>query len=412
MFAPSMRTICWITHTFRPNSRLMQSLSGDDVAFVYFSPWHFAGDRERRILSECSGANISLFAASIGHLDAELRSMGLGGIHVARSKDPIGWLREAAIATRADRVVIDEPLFALWHSLRPLDAIGVPVHRVDSDLIGPSQKRSAMGRLGDHLGRGKDSAHVPSRTIVGARPMPIGMPTDPASSYMTSPSAIAKALADAKASVDRASSIAAAYGETRDRADGQTGLSRWFQNGLIDPATVFHRIRESGGEAAVPLLRQLCFRESHIRRARAIGLTMEDGADRWAEAVLDPNSLEHFRDHRGARNSMATLENLGKAMTGDALVDRIMRWSLRNGTMPNRARMFFASWCYRNSATPAESFELCSSVFDLLLLDGQCPTNYVQCAEALQLKYGRVTPFRADTAEAKLWPAPITQKLF
>jgi hypothetical protein len=58
--------------------------------------------------------------------------------------------------------------------------------------------------------------------------------------------------------------------------------------------------------------------------------------------------------------------------------------------MPNRARMFFAGWMFYNAPTGTEALSWLIKTFDCLLLDGQCPTNYVQCCSAMNMQYGKV----------------------
>ena len=70
-----MRTLIWITNSFRLDSRLTANLA-DEVTFVYFSPYYFANEREKKIYSTCSGKNLDAFYESINSFDSALASKG------------------------------------------------------------------------------------------------------------------------------------------------------------------------------------------------------------------------------------------------------------------------------------------------------------------------------------------------
>ena len=58
--------------------------------------------------------------------------------------------------------------------------------------------------------------------------------------------------------------------------------------------------------------------------------------------------------------------------------------------MPNRARMFYAGWLFYNAPSGIQALDWLIDTFDLLLIDGQCPTNYMQSCSTMNLQYGRV----------------------
>jgi hypothetical protein len=70
--------------------------------------------------------------------------------------------------------------------------------------------------------------------------------------------------------------------------------------------------------------------------------------------------------------------------------------------MPNRARMFFAGWMFYNAPSGTQAHQWLIDTFDLLLIDGQCPTNYVQCTSALNLQYGKVMLLNRHNVKALL----------
>ena len=70
-----MKTLVWITHTFRKDSRLYNSLEGE-CTFVYYSPFYFAGDREKAILKNTNWQNLELFYGSINHFRKALTKDG------------------------------------------------------------------------------------------------------------------------------------------------------------------------------------------------------------------------------------------------------------------------------------------------------------------------------------------------
>jgi hypothetical protein len=52
--------------------------------------------------------------------------------------------------------------------------------------------------------------------------------------------------------------------------------------------------------------------------------------------------------------------------------------------------MFFAGWMFYNAPTGKLALDWLIDTFNLLLLDGQCPTNYTQCCSSMNLQYGKV----------------------
>ena len=59
-----MKTLVWITNSFRQDSRLTSKLSGE-CTFAFYSPYYFAGKREQQIYKKCSQANLDAFYHSL-----------------------------------------------------------------------------------------------------------------------------------------------------------------------------------------------------------------------------------------------------------------------------------------------------------------------------------------------------------
>jgi len=67
--------------------------------------------------------------------------------------------------------------------------------------------------------------------------------------------------------------------------------------------------------------------------------------------------------------------------------------------MPNRARMFFAGWLFYNAPSGLDALNWLLGTFDLFLLDGQCPTNYVQSVSSMNMQYGKVMLLNRNNVE-------------
>ena len=111
-----MRTLVWITNSFRLNSRLMSTLSGE-CSFVYFSPYYFAGEREREMYKSCSQVNLDAFYSSINEFSSALESAYGAKLNIFRVQDPIKIIAELTAEYKYEKLVIDRPLFAMWHAL-------------------------------------------------------------------------------------------------------------------------------------------------------------------------------------------------------------------------------------------------------------------------------------------------------
>ena len=70
-----MRTLVWITHSFRLDSRLTDSLEGE-CTFVYYSPYYFSGKREQSILRRTSQQNLDAFYYSLHEFNNQLQNNG------------------------------------------------------------------------------------------------------------------------------------------------------------------------------------------------------------------------------------------------------------------------------------------------------------------------------------------------
>lgn len=383
------KTLVWLTHSFRVDSRLTTNLSGP-CTFVYYSPYYFSGPREKAILANCSKANLEAFYESLDIMRKSLKAIG-HEFYVFKQSDPIQHINSLVDKHGFTRVVIDLPLFGMWKSTDPMQ-IKVPFELVDSDLIDDTCfKMTAKSRWMAHT-RNMSSIkwHQWNSEI---KPNPI---SESSESY---PSYTKNFLIQPYMVKTRALAIAPKYGETRDRHDGQTRLSTAFQNGTLDPHNVFFEIAkdfESKGAdfsknegAHASMLRQFAFREMTILQTRRANLTMEDSPMEWARVFLTPTSFQNWLD-RTNPESQLTFEQIKTATTGDELMDKILSESFTVGVMPNRARMFYAGWLFYNAPTGQDALNWLIDTFDLLLLDGQCPTNYTQCSAAYNLQYGKV----------------------
>jgi deoxyribodipyrimidine photolyase len=279
----------------------------------------------------------------------------------------------------------------MWKTTDPM-LIKVPFELIDSDLIDDTCfKMTAKSRWMSHAKQIQDIKWNQWNSQI--LPFKINESSEKYPSYSINH------LIQPHKIMLRAVAIAPTYGQTRDRYDGQTRLSTAFQNGTIDPHNVFFKIakqffyegadftKNEGAHAS--MLRQFAFREMTIIQVRRANLTMEDDPIDWAKAFLTEKSYENFTSYTNPESQL-TFEQIKTATTHDPLINQILSESFKVGVMPNRARMFFAGWLFYNSPNAIEALQWLINTFDLLLLDGQCPTNYTQCSGAFNLQYGRV----------------------
>jgi len=396
-----MATLVWLTHSFRTDSRLTSKLSGP-CTFVYYSPYYFAGDREKQILNQCSKANLEAFYESLDIMRKSLKAMG-HEFYVFKQTNPIEHINTLIDKHGFDRVVIDLPLFGMWKTTDPMD-IKVPFELIDSDLVDDTCfNMTAKSRWMSHTRKIAD--HKPNQWNSGIVPNPIGESSQRYPSYTKNNLIMPHII------TTRAAGIAPTYIDTRDKHTGQTRLSTAFQNGTIDPSNTFYDIantfQKSGADFSInegahaAMLRQFAFREITIVQARRANLTMENTPMEWAEQFITATSLQNLKD-RTNPDSTLTFEQIKTASTGDPLVDTILSESYQVGVMPNRARMFFAGWMFYNAPTGQQALEWLIDTFDLLLLDGQCPTNYTQCTSSMNMQYGRVMLLNRDRVKQLL----------
>ena len=394
------RTLVWITHSFRLDSRLTSALSGE-TAFVYFSPFYFAGQRERNIYRRCSQANLDAFYHSLHSFDFDLQAQCGARLHVFKDADPIARINELAKAHGFTELIVDQPLFALWHSV-DFTKLTIPVSFVDSDLVDDEcLKLTAKSRWMTHV-KSIDTfkPHKFSSKVVA-----YNLP----STGCTYPAPVtALPLLDKDKVLTRARKVAKTYHVTRDRHDGQTQLSTLLHNGMVDPANLFFELakqfRKDGADLTVNdgpaagMLRQLAFREISIIQARKAGLTLEDDVQTWAKALMHSAAYDNMMSSKPNPRSTVNFETISKAQTGVRELDFLARELLKTGIMPNRGRMYFASRVFYESRTGLEALETLIDTFDLLGLDGQSPNNYTQCIGALGLSYGKVLQMNRDRA--------------
>lgn len=398
-----MKTLVWVTHSFRLDSRLTSNLTSE-CTFVYYSPYYFAGEREREILSKCSKRNLDAFYQSLRIFKRDLKNKG-HVLNIFKEKNPIQHINKLISKYGFDNVVIDLPIFGMWKSVNVLD-ISVPFKFIDSDLIDDTCPRmTAKSRWMTHIKQidkikwNKWNHNIDPFNI---DELTKKYPKESDNCY----------LIDPKIAINRAESISPTYGQTRDRFDGQTRLSTAFQNGTVDPHNTFFLLakyfngngadftKNEGAHAA--MLRQFAFREISIIQTRRENLTMEDSIEDWSSRFLTEKSRDNLNS-RVNPNSNLTFEKIKTATTGDQLVDRILRESFDIGVMPNRARMFFAGWLFYNSPTGNLALKWLIDTFNLLLLDGQCPVTYTQCVTSMNLQYGRVMLLNRERVESLLY---------
>jgi deoxyribodipyrimidine photolyase len=146
------------------------------------------------------------------------------------------------------------------------------------------------------------------------------------------------------------------------------------------------------------MLRQFAFREMTIIQARRANLTMESSIDEWAKAFLTPTSYDNLISRENSESKLK-FHHIQLAKTGDKLIDKILKESYKVGVMPNRARMFFAGWLFYNAPTGMDALKWLMGTFDLFLIDGQCPTNYIQSVSSMNMQYGKVMLLNRNNVE-------------
>ena len=394
-----MRTLVWITHSFRLDSRLTDSLEGE-CTFVYYSPYYFSGKREQSILRRTSQQNLDAFYYSLHEFNNQLQSKG-SYLYVYKRKDPIEHINQLCKDGGYDRIIIDQPIFAMWHSIDLL-RLNVPYELIDSDLIDDQCfKMTAKSRWMSHVKRNstekifKWNSKIKHRGIASPNIDTYPHANPPTSSYL-----------NVNYIVNRALEIAPTYGNTRDHHNGQTQLSTLIQNGMVDPHNLFFEIarqfEKSGSDLSVneglhaAMLRQFTFREINLITARRNNLTMENTPMEWAETVMHHKALDNLKTATPNPNSNVNLETIRNGNTGVKELDKILKHFNKTGIMPNRARMYFAGKVFYESKTGIDALNTLIDTFDIIGLDGQCPNNYLQCISAMGLSYGKVMMFSAD----------------
>lgn len=397
------KTLVWMTNSFRADSRLTSTLSGE-CAFVYYSPYHFAGDREKQIYKSCSQANLDAFYSSIndfsnmlGHIDTKL--------HVYRVKDVVQHINNLIDLYEFDQVIIDKPLFAMWHTVNTAD-IKVPVRFVDSALVDDTCiKLTAKSRWTSHIKAiNTFKPHQFSDKIIGYN---IQLYQGRLYPFCEAPK-----LVNVDSVIKHALEIAPTYAITRDQHDGQTRLSTALHNGVIDPANVFYMLAKQFTKAghdvtaldgpASSILRQLAFREISILQTRRANMTLENTPLEWALALMHIDAFNNLLAATPNPSSTITFDKMAQAKIGDKDLDFLLTKIINTGIMPNRARMYFASKMFYESATGLQALENLIATFDLLGLDGQSPNNYTQCIGAYGLSYGKVLKMNRDRAFSML----------
>jgi deoxyribodipyrimidine photolyase len=387
-----MRTLVWVTNSFRTDSRLTSSLEGE-CTFVYYSPYYFAGKREKSILKKTSQSNLDAFYFSLHQFNLHLQEKG-SYLYVYKKQNPIEHINQLCKELGYDRVIIDQPLFAMWHSIDLLQ-LNVPYSIIDSALVDDTCfKMTAKSRWMTHVK--KISTEKPYQWNPNIKHK--GIPTPHVDTYPI-PHRISHFL-DTDSVIERALEIAPTYGLTRDRHNGQTQLSTLMHNGMVDPHNLFFEIanqfKNSGADLNVneglhaSMLRQFAFREMNILTARKNNLTMENTPHEWAQTLMHHKAYENMMTSAPNPNSTVNFDTIKSANTGVYELDSLLKPFVQSGIMPNRARMYFAGKVFYESKTGLEALETLIDTFDLIGLDGQSPNNYIQCVSSLGLTYGKV----------------------
>jgi deoxyribodipyrimidine photolyase len=392
------KTLVWMTHSFRLDSRLTSKLSGP-CTFVYYSPYYFAGTREKTLLNLCSKENLDAFYESLDTFDKQLK-VNQNRLYVFKQSNVIEHINFLIKKYGFTKVVIDLPLFGLWQSIDPME-IDAPYELVDSDLIDDECfKMTAKSRWMTHV------KNLETEKLYWFNSKITRFSIDePIESY---PAYKKNNLINGPNVLQRALGIRKTYKETRDKHSGQTRLSTSFQNGVLDPHNVFFQIanefKNEGADFTIndgphaSMLRQFAFREMTIIQARRSGLTMENSPEDWAKTFLTQASYDNLINKVNPESRLG-FHHIQTAKTGDVLIDKILKESYKIGVMPNRARMFFAGWLFYNAPSGIDALKWLMGTFDLFLLDGQCPTNYVQCCQAMNMQYGKVMLLNRNNVE-------------
>jgi len=396
------RTLVWMTHSFRMDSRLT-SLLGGECCFVYYSPYHFAGQRERDIYNRCSQENLDAFYYSINEFDRVLFDMTKCKLHVFREQDPVSHMNALIKEHGFDQVIIDQPLFHMWHSIN-LHKIEAPVTIIDSDLVDHECfKMTAKSRWQSHVKA--ISTFIPHRLSRDIKPFNllryVGLGTGYPIVKTPHP------LMDRQAVLRRIHATVETYHATRDRHDGQTNMSVALHNGILDPANIFYSVAKEfkdlgEGSPGIAILRQMAFREISIIQARKARMTLENTPLQWAKALMHHAAYDNLISQSPLPGSTLDIQAVKAANTGDKDLDFLITEMYKHGIMPNRARMYFASKVFYMSDNGPKALETIIDTFDFIGLDGQSPNNYTQCIGAYGLSYGKVLKMVRDTAFEKL----------
>jgi hypothetical protein len=395
-----MRSLVWITHSFREDSRLTSTLQGE-CAFVYYSPYYFAGDREREIYRSCSQANLNAFYSSLHAFDFMLKGKINSRLHVYRIKDVVAHINELIAKHNFDQVVIDQPLFAMWHSI-DIKKIKCRVVMVDSDLVNPHcAKMTAKSRWMNHLlYRDGIKHHSFSKSIKA-----FNIPEYRGTAY---PDVKEHRLINRDKVLRHAYELAPNYSANRDRHDGQLQVSTALHNGVIDPLNLFYDMTDfftglghdpsSFTGDGIAVIRQMCFREISIIKARRANMTLENSPIEWAGKLMHIDAYKNMVKATPNPNSNVIWDTIKAGNTGDEDLDFLIHELKETGIMPNRARMYFASKVFYESHTGVDALNSLINTFDLLGLDGQSPNNYTQVCGALGLAYGKVVKLNRNRA--------------
>ena len=394
-----MKKLIWITHSFRLDSRLTDTIEGD-CTFVYYSPYYFAGNREKSILRRTSQKNLDAFYHSLHQFDNQLQEKG-SKLYIFKSDDPINHINSLCKEYGYDQIIIDQPIFAMWHTIDLLK-LNTPYQYIDSDLIDDQCfKMTAKSRWMSHVKRNstekifKWNSNIKHYSLSNYIEESYPIPKNHISDFLNIDSVIKRAL-----------EISPNYGNTRDHHNGQTQLSTLIQNGMVDPHNLFFEIarqfENSGSDLSVneglhaAMLRQFTFREINLIYSRRNNLTMENTPMEWAEIMMHHKALENLKSATPKPNSTVNIDSIRNGNTGVPELDKILKHFNKTGIMPNRARMYFAGKVFYESKSGQHALSTLIDTFDLIGLDGQCPNNYLQCISALGLSYGKVMLFSKD----------------
>jgi len=379
--------IVLISHSFRINSRIFKKAMTDYSNFivVYSSPWYWSKS-EKNVLSK---GDSSFHFLTINHFSYELKDRYSSELYIIKEENPIPKIKQLFLETKADKILYDMPLFgkSSW-----LDLSDLPHEVIDSDTHDPQcEKMTAKSRwvywsknrigcstlpdLNDELLKISLNNHKPNKE-----------------KYL-------ELNLEIKKDLSRFSSLILDYGKQRNSRQGSSRLSKYLHHGLIDANELTSKILSlvpgfiEKTNPLVPFLRQLAFREICIRKARVRDLSMNNTVEVWIEKSIDKKSVDNLKKEFDQKY---TIKQMMTGTTGDEMLDFEIKLAIKERWMANRARMWLSGEFYYCLGGGLKSVEALIDFFNSFIEDGQSPNNYICCAEAMRLQYGKVMRYNRE----------------